>query len=169
MKRTRILLAGGVVVAVLLAAAAVYWLRTPAADDFDYAAAFEQPAAAAAQTGASVDIKALAGRTPAEVQALIGPASDCEQALHSRRCDYAQSPVQIVFIDGRADWFTVRAMGQELQLAPETLARFGLPVAEPQEQTQRENVWHDLAGLKEVRMVGDEYGVSYVRIKAFTP
>lgn len=166
--KTRALLAGGVVVAIVLLVLAIRWLRTPAADDFDYAAAFERPSADAV-AGAALDLRALAGRTPAEVEAMIGAASDCEDALHSRRCDYAQSPVQIVFIDGRADWFTVRTAGEELPLAPETLARFGLPVSEPQEVTPRENVWRDFAGFREVRMVGDEYGVSYVRIKALTP
>lgn len=159
------------IVACLLGAAlvlgALWYAWKGGVDRFDYAAAFEQVSQSA---GAPlVDVSALVGRTPAEVETLLGSPSECEQALHSLRCDYAQSPVQIVFIDGRADWFTVRVRESDLPFASQSLARFGLPVSEPAQQTEQESVWRDIAGFKEVRMVGDEYGVSHVRIKAITP
>ena len=168
MKRTAVLAGGAVVIAVALIVAS-RWLWPSLADDFDYAAAFERPAAAALPVGAAPDLTTLSGRSPAEVEALLGAPSECEDTLYSRRCQYAQSPVEIVFIEGRADWFTLRGVGEGLPLNAETLAHFGLPVTEPDSITEKESIWRDLAGFREVRMVGDEYGVSYVRIKALTP
>ncbi len=158
-------------IAVVLAAALIVtirWRGPLQADDFDYAAAFERPTGVE-RTPTAPNLMALSGRSAADVEALLGPPSECEDTLYSRRCQYAQSPVEIVFIDGRADWFTLRGSGEGLPLAAETLAHFGLPVTEPDHATEQENLWRDLAGFKEVRMVGDEYGVSYVRIKALTP
>ncbi|HEY0973689.1 MAG TPA: hypothetical protein VGE57_04295 [Solimonas sp.] len=157
-----------VVVALVLIAAVLWWLRLPVEhDSFDYAAAFEQTPAASA--GAGVDVLALAGRSPEEIERLLGPVAECEQALHSRRCRYAQSPVEIVFIAERADWFTIPVYGQDLMLDERSLARFGLPSAPATEVDAMQSVWRDLAGLKEVRLVGDENGVRFARIKAMTP
>lgn len=165
MKTGLLALAGLLLVAVI--GVAVWLGNRESADSFDYVAAFEQPANAA--EGGVVDVKALAGRSFDQVAALLGAPSDCEQALHSRRCSYAQAPVEIVFIDGRADWMTVRVYDGELMLAPEALARFGLPVSDPVESDVNQSIWRDIAGLKEVRLVGDENGVMYARIKALTP
>ena len=81
----------------------------------------------------------------------------------------AADPGAPTVVSMQTDWFTLRGSGEGLPLAAETLAHFGLPVTEPDHATEQENLWRDLAGFKEVRMVGDEYGVSYVRIKALTP
>jgi hypothetical protein len=159
----------GIVAGLLVIGLAVWWSMRPAADRFDYAAAFEQPTASPVAAGDVVDVKALAGRTEEEVAALLGAPAQCEKALHSRRCSYAQAPVEIVFIDGRADWMTIRVYDSELPLLPDALARFGLPVSEPAESDLHQSIWREIAGLKEVRLVGDENGVMYVRIKALTP
>jgi hypothetical protein len=90
----------GIVAGLLVIGLAVWWSMRPAADRFDYAAAFEQPTASPVAAGDVVDVKALAGRTEEEVAALLGAPAQCEKALHSRRCSYAQAPVEIVFIDG---------------------------------------------------------------------
>lgn len=150
-----------------IAALSWWWTRTPAIDDFDYAAVFEPSAATA--TGGAIDVLKLAGRSAADVEVLLGPPTDCESTLYSQRCRYAQSPVEIVFIADRADWFTIRTYGEDLPLAAESLARLGLPVVVAAEVHERESVWRGLAGLQEVRLVGDENGVTYVRIKAITP
>jgi hypothetical protein len=42
-------------------------------------------------------------------------------------------------------------------------------VSEPAESDLHQSIWREIAGLKEVRLVGDENGVMYVRIKALTP
>jgi len=153
--------------AIAVLAATLWWLRPEPSDSFDYVAAFEQPPATAAIDG--VNVLTLTGEDPATIEQLLGPTERCEQALHSLRCRYAQSPVEIVFIAGRADWFTIRSRGQDIPFTADGLAYFGLPLAEPDEVTARESVWRDLAGLKEVRLVGDENGVAYARIKAITP
>ncbi len=152
--------------AVAALAVALWWSRPESRDSFDYAAAFEQSQATPTN---GVNVLALAGKDPQSVEQLLGPTDRCEQSLHSHRCRYAQSPVEIVFIAGRADWLTIRSRGQDVPFTADGLAYFGLPVSEPDEVSARESVWRDLAGLKEVRLVGDENGVAYARIKAITP
>ncbi len=163
MNQTRMVLAVGAVAALV---AALWWSRPEPRDSFDYAAAFEQSQARPAD---GVNVLALVGKDAQSIERLLGPADQCEQSLHSRRCRYAQSPVEIVFIGGRADWFTIRSRGRDVPFTADGLAHFGLPVSEPDEVTVSESVWRDLAGLKEVRLVGDENGVAYARVKAITP
>lgn len=154
-------------VIVLAILAALGWWRwgrpVVKPDDYDYAAAFER--AAADSRAAVIDIPALAGKTRAQLQALLGAAEHCETSLYSSRCRYAPGNTEIVFIDGKADWITVNDLG-ETPFAAAALGRIGLGETPPDRRENSELIWNNLDGLREVRVVGDGEHVEFIRIKA---
>jgi len=149
---------------VVVTAAVLWWQRSAPRDDYDYARAFEQPADDGA-TAVQVDVIPFAGALRAKAEEVLGAPQRCEAALASERCRYAHG-VEVVYIEGRADWITVQLGYERYPLEPSTLAAVGLPVAEPSITTQHELIWSGHAGFKSVQLVGDENGATYVRIKA---
>jgi len=156
-------------VASLVIAGLFVWLaRKPpatgpeAGDGYDYAAAFESldPASEAPL----FRIAEVAGRDEAAVAAVLGPAEDCESSLYSRRCRYAPGGTEIVYIDGRADWFTVWVPG-EAPLDDAVLRRIGLVPKPAASASDGERIWTDLGGLREVRAEGSPERVEFLRIK----
>lgn len=166
--RSRQAMLGAAVLVVVLAGG--WWLfsRTPGGetpadgDDFDYAAAFES--LDPGSTAPLFRIVEVAGKTEAEVAAALGPPWNCESTLYSRRCSYAPGSTEVVYIDGRADWLTVNALG-EAPLDDAILMRIGLKAAKPSSANDEERVWTDLAGLRELRAVGSAQRVEFLRIK----
>ncbi len=156
------------ILVVVVAAAAFWGLRDwqgsgPAdGDDYDYAAAFES---LDPDSGAPLfRIGEVAGRSEAELATVLGPPWDCESSLYSRRCRYAPGGTEVVFIDGKADWLTIRSPG-EVGFDASALTRIGLAAKKPDQTTAEELIWTDLGGLREVRAVSDGNGVQLLRIK----
>lgn len=160
----------GAVVAMTVAAGAWWFAAGGAADDddFDYAAAFE--ALEPGSTAPLLTIADIAGRDEAAVAEVLGPPSGCEASRYSRRCRYAPGDVEIVYIDGLADWMTVNSLGDS-PLDDSVLARIGLTPTAAAEATEVQRTWRDLpldaAGnrLREVQAVGGPERVRYLRIK----
>lgn len=154
---------------VVVAAAVAFWsLRDrqgsgPAGgDDYDYAAAFES-----LDPGSNAPlfrIAEVAGKTEAEIAAVLGPPWNCESSHYSRRCSYAPGSTEIVYIDGRADWLTVTALG-ESPLDDQLLMRVGLKAAKPASSSDEERIWTDLPNLREVRAFGTPERAQFLRIK----
>gem|GEM_PF-4409984 len=138
------------------------WSRAPA-DDYDYAAAFES------QTPGStlplLKIRDVVGKTADELTAVLGPSQNCSTTLYSSRCSYATGRTEVVFIDGKADWITVKDL-RETTFAPAALHRIGLDESKTSDKTDSELIWTGLNGLKEVRIVGDGEHVEFIRVKA---
>ncbi|MFA5941653.1 MAG: hypothetical protein WC809_20075 [Sinimarinibacterium sp.] len=157
----------GILVVALLGLALGWWYWVGRGDRYDYEAAFEHLPEAGSTT-ADIDIRAFAGKPRAEAENALGRPQACDRSLYSERCGYANG-VEVVYIDGQADWLTVPLGYGRHPLAAETLARIGLPVTEPaQAEAQgeaRRLVWRDLAGLREVQMIGDGNGALFARVK----
>lgn len=165
--RSRQAVLGGAVL--VIAAAAGWWFtRMPGGevpadgDDYDYAAAFES--LDPGSTAPLFRIADVAGKAEADVAAVLGPPWNCESSLHSRRCSYAPGSTEVVYIDGKADWLTVTALG-ESPLDDALLMRIGLKAAKPGSASDEERVWSDLAGLREVRAYGTPERAQFLRIK----
>lgn len=153
----------------LVAVALGLWWAKSGPDRFDYAAAFETPAPGAAQSEAgAIPLVRFAGRTRDEVREVLGEPRRCESGTDSERCVYDASRVQITYINGKADWITIPLYDVEDVLAPQTLARFGLPVRDPDVIEQNSNLWRDLGGYRELRLSGGE-GASFLFVKVTTP
>jgi len=65
----------------------------------------EQPAAQ--ETGVLFDLPKIAGKTQAEVEALLGEPVFCTKSGSALNCLFQENEIEIVFIDGKADWITV--------------------------------------------------------------
>lgn len=155
------------IIALLAAGGGWWWHVHRGADRFDYEAVFEQTSATA-HAASLADVVAIAGKGPAAVSQRLGEPRTCEDGEFSRRCQYNGVGIEITYINDKADWITVPLHGQELPLAPSTLTVLGLPQREPDEFNEHEDIWHGLAGYREVRLVGNDQGAIYARIKVST-
>lgn len=157
--------ATGLVAGVVLAVAGLgLWWWLAGRDDFDYEAAFERLPESAELAVAPVPLGDFAGKPRGEAESVVGKPYDCEQSLHSERCRYPQG-IEIVYIDGRADWITVSFGYGRHPLAAETLQQLGLAVTPPQQADPHRLRWTQLPGLRELELVGDDNGAIYARIK----
>jgi len=166
--RSKQAMLGVVTLVIAMAAAWWFWGRAPGGevpadgDDYDYAAAFES-----LDPGSNAPlfrIDEVAGKAEAEVAAVLGPPWNCESSKYSRRCSYAPGSTEVVYIDGKADWLTVTALG-ESPLDDQLLMRVGLKPAKPGTASDEERVWTALAGLREVRAYGTPERAQFLRIK----
>ncbi|HEY8037791.1 MAG TPA: hypothetical protein VIF37_19610 [Methylobacter sp.] len=69
----------------------------------------KQPSVQEAESAAGIlfNISKLAGKTEAEVETLLGESVFCAKSESARNCSYRENEIEIVFIDGKADWITV--------------------------------------------------------------
>ncbi len=161
-------LVGAAIAILVLLAAAFFALRRhggASSDGYDYAAAFES--LDASSTAPVVKIPEIAGKSPDELRAALGPPESCETSLYSSRCTYAPGRTEVVFIAGKADWITVNDLG-ETKLDPAALGRLGLPASTPLVRSEAQLGWKDVAGLKEVSLVGSGDRVEFARVKVLT-
>jgi len=155
--------------ALLIVAVAGGWLLSrpnevspTAGDAYDYAAAFESldPSSRAPL----FRIADVAGRDETGVAAVLGPPWQCASSRYSRRCSYAPGATEIVYIDGKADWLTVTALG-DAPLDEQLLMRIGLQPTPPGTASDEELQWTSLGGLREVRAHGTPERAQFLRIK----
>lgn len=69
--------------------------------------AARQLAVQEAAAGVLFNIPKIAGKTQLEVEALLGEPVFCAESESSRNCTFQENEIEIVFIDGKADWITV--------------------------------------------------------------
>ena len=151
-------------VALVASALAVggWWLWSQRGDRYDYAAEFED--LPAAEASADWRLADFAGQPRDVAEQALGRPFNCELALHSTRCRYAAG-VEVVYIDQRADWITIRFPYGRHPLDAAALERLGLPSTPPSAEDESSLRWNALPGLHEVQIVGDENGVRFARIK----
>lgn len=158
----------GLVALLMLLVGALLWRSArQATDDFDYAAAFETPVTADAEAAGMV-LSRFAGGTRDAVREVLGEPRRCERGSDSERCVYDSAGVQITYIDGKADWIGIPIDDTDNALAPQSLARFGLPVREPDALSEDASVWRGLGGYHEVRLSGGD-GSAFLFVKVKTP
>lgn len=153
-----------IAIAVLLVAvaAAAYWLWIGREHAYDYEAAFEN--LPVFDPAADLPLGAFAGKPRAEAETVLGRPYGCESALHSERCRYPDG-VEVVYIDGLADWITVSFGYGRYALSQDILGHLGLPAAAPDEEGVNHLRWTRIKGLRDVQVVGDENGALFVRVR----
>lgn len=114
-----------------------------------------------------VSILRIVGKNKAAVTELLGQPTGCENTKQGKRCSYREGKVEIVFINGKADWITVSDL-QDARYHKESLALLGLPVEDPVFSNEYTIRWQDLAGLREVNFFPSGSKIFYVYIRAFT-
>ena len=118
------------------------------------------------------DVKTIIGKTPEQVETILGKAETTEKVKPSKTpcpCDkktYKKGEVEIVFMDGKADWITLRI--SDLPYDKKSIHRIGLNDNEPTFNNMNVTRWTDLNGLKEISMFNNgSQQVDYFYIKAY--
>lgn len=114
-------------------------------------------------------ISEIGGKSQAEVEAVLGPASSTETTQSQGKAYpkriYRDGAVEVVFVDGLADWITFFP-SEPLAFEPEVLRVLGLPEAKPALYNPNTVIrWEAAAGLREISVFpGQGNTVHYVYV-----
>ena len=112
-----------------------------------------------------MDVMRVVGRPESEVAALLGEPSSCEQVHRARWCKYPPHQDEVMFVAGKADMVTVRAMGA-VAFNESALGSLGLAPAAPDQADPYAIRWQSLPGLEEVTVFPGPGGfVDYAYVK----
>jgi hypothetical protein len=79
-----------------------------------------------------IDIKALAGKSPKEVQAILGAPASTEKTKYGPKLTFKESTIEIVFIAGKADWICFTPKNKKaIPFTKAAMSQLGLPDREP--------------------------------------
>lgn len=114
-----------------------------------------------------VELRQLASKSEVDVAGVLGKPADCEATAEGRKCDYSGGVVEVVFIDGKADWITVHA--PSWRYAPASLRALGLTERQPSFSNENVTRWTRLPGFREISMFPGQGGmVSFFYCKVLT-
>ena len=136
----------------------------------------QQGNSAAAKPFTSIlDVKAVVGKTPEQVEAQLGrPDNSNGESFTDGPCrhykckeyTYQNGKIEIDYINGKADWITLPDVSaQHIAFTPEAIRTLGLPPAEPTKNAPGQISWAFQAGIREIevgRGAGDEVGMIYI-------
>lgn len=116
-----------------------------------------------------VPIAVLASVDQPTVAQYLGEPSRCDWVKRGNVCYYRAGAVEVLFIGGLADWFTV--CPRDTPYDPSSLAHLGLASDhEPTFGNQHLIQWHGVGGVFEVTMYqGNNGEIEYFHVKARTP
>src|SRR5690606_29103293 len=57
-----------------------------------------------------VNVPEIAGKSEAQIAAILGEPISCEDTNYDKKCFYQQGHTEIVFISEKADWITISAL-----------------------------------------------------------
>ena len=122
-----------------------------------------------------IKIPSLAGKTPEQVLKILGKPTKSETAKPSNTpcpCPkniYNNGAVEIIYINGRADWITINEIGNA-SYSKDSLELLGLPVKDPTFSNATVKRWENIPGFNEVSIFPKNNGrdVDYIYIKAKT-
>lgn len=143
-------------------AAGGWWLWSQREGGYDYEAKFEP--LPESDPAADWPLADFAGKPRGDAEQVLGRPYGCERALHSERCRYA-GDIEVVYINGHADWITIRFPYGRHALNADAVQRLGLPARPPSVEDENSLRWTGLPGLQDVHIVGDDNGVLYARIR----
>ena len=120
----------------------------------------------------SIQINQIAGKNQQEVARVLGASEGCETVRPSRiqpspKCMYRRGQVEIVFINGRADWITINIPNRLFN--PSSIAEIGLPLQGPSVINENIIRWDNAWGFRSVTIAPGGAGrAAYVYVKAQT-
>ena len=133
----------------------------------------KEPTPATAPTVLIVDITKLVGRSREDVKTQLGEPTSCEEIKPARvgpspTCLYNGDTIEVVFINGKADWITVNGLSK-LEFSDAALGSFGLSATKPSFDSPNVLRWTSLPGLHEVSLFpGQGRKSDYLYVKAVT-
>jgi len=122
----------------------------------------------------SIKISDIAGKNPDQVAKIFGAPTASETVKPSRtpcpcpKNSYKDGTIEIVFIEGKADWITINSL-DDAPYSAETLTLLGIeqkPASFSNENVMR---WENIPGLLEVYIFPAQGSVNYAYVKTATP
>ncbi|NKD55719.1 MULTISPECIES: hypothetical protein [unclassified Haematospirillum] len=122
-----------------------------------------------AVTSDFIPVAILAGQSKAEVADALGSPEKCEKIKYGDKCAYKNGAVTIVFIGGKADWFTIHPKNALYHAS--SLSQLGLPTnIRPTFQNKHVLRWEMAPTLLEVALFpGAENTIFFIHVRARTP
>ncbi|MDQ6829722.1 MAG: hypothetical protein M3081_12745 [Gemmatimonadota bacterium] len=129
--------------------------------DFFHSEVGVAPRAADAQLPIVADIAAIAGHAPKEVAVLLGaPYEKRTVTIRDKTYPanfYKNGQIQIVYVDGKADWITIFRLSA-LPYGQQSIKALNLPVSPPVVNTADVIKWQDVNGIKEISLYPEKSG-----------
>ena len=106
------------------------------------------------------DVTVIAGKSPSEIEQLLGESADSGQAPGSGqnypRRAYQEGAIEIVFVNDKAAWFMIHPK-EQLPFRKTALDALALPVREPDIFHPLSFMrWRDYQGLREVNFFANQ-------------
>lgn len=114
-----------------------------------------------------IDIPALVGKSKGEVVKLIGKPTSCVNSKYGEKCQFDKGETEIVFIKGKADWFTVEGLDAQ-PFADTTILQLGFMPQKSSSSNDFTITWEPIQGLISVSLFKGSDNSDYAYIKAFT-
>ncbi|GAA4649686.1 hypothetical protein GCM10023116_19650 [Kistimonas scapharcae] len=115
----------------------------------------------------SLVIPDIAGQTKDTLAEQLGQPDGCEAAKQGEKCWWGFD-LEIVFINGKADWLTVSGL-DSLPYSSAALSGLGLSTRAPDQIGDDWQRWHGLDGLRELTLYKSGNNVWYAYVKTTTP
>lgn len=104
-----------------------------------------------------------------QIDELLGKPENCEKTKYGPKCYYDRGAVEIIFIGGKADWFTLNM--KAIPFLPSSISSLGLPIkiatTENNYVIRWDNVYQDIMSIS--AFPGESATISYFYIKVETP
>jgi hypothetical protein len=121
-----------------------------------------------AQASSVVDIPKLAGQSMKQVGEQLKATPTCAKNKRGTKCDYYDGRIEIVYIDGMADWITVNGL-EQVPFTDAGIVQLGFNRKSPSFHSPMVMRWNSLPDVLEVSMFKGHTGTDYAYIKVKTP
>lgn len=115
-----------------------------------------------------VDVPKIAGKSLAEVSAILGEPTSCEMVKQGQKCLFSAGETEVVFISEKADWITVEAL-DSAPYSSDALPVLGFEKANPVFSSENVIRWSNIPGFMEISLFPGTTSVDYAYIKTATP
>lgn len=119
-----------------------------------------------------LDIRAIAAHAEVETHPHLGKPTDTKSVKingkNYPKCSYKDGAVEIVYINGKADWITITLKNGTFDKT--ALGIIGLPIADPTFSSQNVLRWENYEGIRDLSLFSKPDGtIDYFYIKTLTP
>lgn len=121
-----------------------------------------------AQASSVVDVPKIAGQSMKQVGELLKAKPTCAKNKRGTKCDYNDGRIEVIFIDGKADWITVNGL-EKVPFTDSGIAQLGFSEKSPTFRSPAVIRWNVLPSVLEVSMFKGQTGTDYAYIKVKTP
>lgn len=116
-----------------------------------------------------LDVQAIAGKSQEEVEKILGEPSGSEETKRGSKKFYRDETVEIVFIEGKADWITIKTGEIPVPFSVSAIESIGLESRGTDFRSAEEIRWGKNVDFVAVSAFGSEEGVSWFYVKVKTP